>query len=386
MAVRRVVQILPGKIMLSGEYAVLMPEGWAVALSLQGQFEAFGECSTTRQVTLPDLNLAWSVPWPLLSASLTMPELPAALRFPLWAIRLLAEAGQESSSDVRDSLPGFSWGFRRVGIGPHMVGTSSAMSVGVVRVLQRLWGLGLTRKRSFRLAALAHAVAQGGGSGYAVATCMGRGVTSYRRNDQPLPWESPAIRSLCTNPDDPVVLSTWRQHVSAALTSSDWPTVRRGELPSGMKLVLADTGRRSLTGGHVHRFQDAVRLSEPFRREALGHLASSRALGLALTTNASERDVREAVADARRTLLGLDRLGDLGIHVSQILRLLELADGTGIAAKVSGAGGGDFVAGFTWDDAQAGAFTLACSIEGFRSWVQPVPSPVGENESTADNL
>lgn len=211
---------------------------------------------------------------------------------------------------------------------------------------------------SLKVALISHALSQGGkGSGADVAAIYAGGIVRYRR----YPVEAVPLASG-----------------SGAVAIDQAPPVDLWRIPlRDVHLTYAFTGESASTPKLIGKAEE--RLS-PEQRAAFS--AESDALGDGLEDGLRRADfavIREAVGALRKLLL---RLGPLETDATQ--RVLSLAELYGAAGKISGAGGGDGVILFSADAGaqqeliagleSRGFLALPLALEaGLRGEVQPDP-------------
>jgi mevalonate kinase len=316
--------------MLAGEYAVLAPGGQALTLATAPFCAVLFWPGTT--YASRGARGDW-LPWP--APGVPLDQLPQALRLPYCLpeaaallglplrppaevghleVRWLAQLPSEPRPQGR-GLPGFALVPPAAVVPPcqlpallatplHQgprVGSSAALTVALALALLP------ESHRAFALplALAAHRLFQGGGSGYDVAACFAGGA------------------------------STFLQGASAALPAT---------LAPGLELAWQYTGVKASTARLLANPRRGSPTDHPALLEA--HARTSRDLIHILCAQAPAAGLPQAVAAANATLAALDTALGGSILTPAVTAALAVLTDRGFHAKVSGAGGGDFVVGF----------------------------------------
>ncbi|MDP1828231.1 MAG: phosphomevalonate kinase [Archangium sp.] len=298
----------PGKLFLSGEYAVLWG-GVARILAVGPRVHALVRPRPDRQV---DVVLA--------DGRLSGPATPAGVRWEKEvpeAFRFVATTIDLSLRLLGTEGPGFSVAFEssptvdglKLGLG------SSARAVVLAAEAAR-YGLE-AHYDTLKLSLLAHADAQGGkGSGGDVAAAFAGGVVRYRKYD---------AAKLLSAASRGGLLVAMEQSPSVDLARMGEPV---------FPMLFAFSGHSASTTALVKEVER--KFDEPTRRR---FVERSDGLGETLETGLLRRDFK-AVELASEGLQSL--LWELGVTRDEGLdRVLNLARTFGCAGKQSGAGGGD---------------------------------------------
>lgn len=283
----RLIVSAPGKALLIGEYAVL---AGATAL-----VTAVGRRAVAQVCDDPERQH----PSPLTEAAY------AHVRQHLSAETGLKAPGPLASVDTG----AFCAGARKLGLG-----SSAAAAAAVVGYHLAEAGLDLDapeiRALALRLATAAHAQVQGGGSGADVAAAVLGGTLAFSPGRAPVEVPHPGwLKVGFFDAGAPAVTASFVKQVRAA-------------------------GERAPAAYH-HALERLHGAAEIFRR---GYASADPETGLAA--------LRDAVALHDEGLRALQRLSGAPILTPAIAAIVELARQTGLAAKPSGAGGGDLVVVF----------------------------------------
>ncbi|GIW71766.1 MAG: phosphomevalonate kinase [Planctomycetota bacterium] len=242
------------------------------------------------------------------------------------------------------------------------LGTSAAVTVASAAAVLAAHGVPIDRptfrRAVLRLSLLAHHAAQGGaGSGIDVAAASYGGVLAFIRPSEE--WLAHAVRHART---------------PLELVRAPWPELEIEPLPvpGGMRLLAGFTGRASGTPELVRGYR-RWRHEQPgahARFRKLSHAAA--AMLVAALRRGVPAEVQQAIRHAHRALVFLTEQSGLGIVTPALERLVALVEqhaGSGAAAKVSGAGGGDCGLAIVWDEQTEARVMAGWSAEG----ILPIP-------------
>ncbi|MCP3100086.1 phosphomevalonate kinase [Myxococcus sp. K15C18031901] len=325
----------PGKLFVSGEYAVL----WGGVARVAAVAPRTGAYVRRRvdarvHVCLEEGTLAGSVtPRGVAWAR----EVPAGFSF---VARTLDEALRAHGR----ASPGFDFAVAPSAVGPNgqKLGMGGSACATVLAAEAARYVLE-ERFDALKLALVSHSLGQGGkGSGGDVAASFAGGVLRYRRYDvATLAEASNGSRLRAALAEAPAV-DVWRL-----------PTPR-------VSMAYAFTGESAST--RVLIGQVEARLEEAGRR---AFVSRSDALGQAIEDGLGGSDFQafsEAVAAQHALLLELGPLETEGIR-----RILAIAASYGCAGKQSGAGGGDGCILFAPDDAKRAELCQGLAARGFHT-------------------
>lgn len=320
----------PGKLMFAGEYSVLRPGGVALAAAVDAPLTVRVVEADRDRVSSEALGLARAEPSDDPRLGFVAAALAAARQVapvPPLSVDVSGTAGQ---IDGRGSKLGF--------------GSSASVTVATVAAALTAAGHELDLGALYRLAALAHARAQGrAGSAYDVATQVWGGVVVYR---PPLPhrWGVPTTGSL------------------AEWLAEPWPELEAHRLPwpEGLFLSACWVGRGASTRGMMARA--AVGATDAADRlEAMRLRAKDVIRGWELGSVVQILRALDAAEDAFRAW---DRVTGTGAVTPEVRRAVDIARAAGLAGRTSGAGGGDCVLAFASDAGSLGAAHAAWRAEG----------------------
>ncbi len=286
---------VPAKVMLAGEYALLLDGGCGLAMAVTPGFNVQAENAPNWKISLPDLGLA--VSGDNLAAIDRGTE---AVRFVAKTLEMAAESlpKLEPISITFQSMPG------RV-----PVGASASLVAGTMMAAARLAEEADSAKALTELAIASHRATQGGGSGYDVATILHGGT----------------VRLQVGNASSPMKVQT-------------------GSLPHGLTVVAARAGESAATGPLVAKVLSKATSDRGAEVALQRHMASSRALVDALCAGPDWPSIVAACQRANSTLELLDRCVDGTLLTGSVRGAMSA--GHPAPVRVSGAGGGDLVVGF----------------------------------------
>lgn len=326
----------PGKLFLSGEYAVLWG-GTARLVAVGPRSAALVRRRGDRQIHLvlaegrltgdaTPVGVRWRT------------AIPDPFRFAARAVDecLRAHGAETLGFDLALSPSPKAAGGEKLGLGGSARATVLASEAARYVLELRLDAL--------KLALLAHAKAQGGaGSGGDVAAVFAGGIIRYRRY------------SL-----DELVGASNTSILAATLTAS--PPVDLWRLPpTRVQLAYAFTEQSASTPRMIAEVEARLSMDQ---RDVF--VAESDALGNALEEALLKGDfptIRQATEELEALLAGLGEL-----ETENTRRLLALARTQGCAGKISGAGGGDGCILFAPDQRARDAALEALSARGFRAF------------------
>ncbi|GAB2024200.1 mevalonate kinase [Lactovum odontotermitis] len=172
---------VPGKLFVAGEYAVTRPGCQAVVAAVDSDFDVAvwdsEDTLCTLQTNVGLETLAFS-PYDLFN--LKKAEFQSDWGFAMAAVkRVFAEAGDNFESNV-DIVIHSALGF---GENKKGYGSSAAVVCGIVKALDKFFGLHWSLKKQFKIAAAAHYEVQGSGSSGDIAAIIYGGVVFYRNSN-----------------------------------------------------------------------------------------------------------------------------------------------------------------------------------------------------------
>ena len=281
-----IVASAPGKLMVSGEYAIVGDHGPALAVAL----------SVRVRVTCKLGGRGWTVSSPALglegAALSAVPVLDCAARSLGASLALGGELLVESELGAGPNKPGF--------------GSSAAVAVAGLAALSAASDQELP---SLSEAVRVHREGQGGhGSGYDVATALLGGVCLYSG-------------------------------------ATGEPRAQAAAWPEGLYAAVVFTGRGASTPKHLERLAEAGDEAALLLAE-LGH--ASEVLSEAWCRGDVLAVLKEAQR-AERALSNLDERFELGIGGGGIAETRRAIESAGAVARTSGAGGGDCLWAFAAD-------------------------------------
>lgn len=322
----------PGKLFLSGEYAVL----WGGVARIAAVGPRTGACVRARvdrdvSIALEDGKLSGQTT-PL--GAHWSEEVPESFHFAARAVDLVLRA-------VGRQVPGFGVALEPSAGAPdgRKLGMGGSARAVVLATEAARFALDAPID-TLKLSLLTHALAQGGkGSGGDVAAIFAGGIVRYRRYD---------LTALSR--------ASMGSNLSGALRNA--PPVELSRLPdTKLPLVYAFAGQSASTRFLIGEVEK--RWTEVDRQRFVGR---SDSLGQQLETGLAKGDFA-AVAEATSGLQEL--LASLGpLETQEMARLLALTRSVGCAGKMSGAGGGDGCVLFAPDAQAAGVLIESLKARG----------------------
>lgn len=337
----------PGKLVLTGEYAVLEPGEPAVAVAVERRLNA-------RVVPAPAFSFS--------SESLAMKDQKVAYEHGTWSVEAgpaprlhfakaavnttlsyLRETGTSISpfalslDGSLESPDGLKYGF----------GSSAAVSVAIVGALLAYFGVTPEATLVFKLATIAHHGAQGSGSGIDVA------ASTYGAAIRYVGFDPAWLRDRLARPHDleDVVYTDW-----------PWLGIEPLPWPDGLHLGVGWTGKPASTAHLIRAVgETSSRRTPEYARFLIESRQATGALVAAFRDLALE-DALAALRRSRQALQILQAASGVAIETDLLAALADSAEACGGSGKSSGAGGGDCgVALFTTAEA------LACAQDAWRT-------------------
>lgn len=315
----------PGKLYIAGEYAVVEPGEPSVLVAVDRFITAELTESEHRGSIVSDQYGRLPVVWTREDDRVVVDQDHPPYDFVLSTItvveQLVTELGREprfydiAISSELDDVSGRKFG----------LGSSAAVTVATVRVLNRFYDLRLNELQLFKLALLASMRVSPSLSGGDLAASTFGGWIAY------------------TAPDRDAVRVRYHEQGVAALLEHEWDafSVRRLPAPAGLRLLVGWTGQPASTERLVGSVQNRKWAEARHYRR---FLADSRDCVTGLIAALDRQDTQSimaAIVRARDLLGTLARNAGLTIETPELRALCETALEAGAVAKSSGAGGGD---------------------------------------------
>ncbi|GIN72007.1 phosphomevalonate kinase [Bacillus sp. J14TS2] len=316
---------VPGKLFVAGEYAVTEPGQSSIVIAIDRYITATIQKSDKNTISLPQWGMekiAWEEEHKLLwESDPKFAYIRAAML--IWD-RYLQEQNEAShpftltlTSELDDPSG------RKYGLG-----SSAAVVVAVITALWTLNGFKLTpssKRKIYKLAAIAHYQTQGNGSCADIAAATFGNWLAYSTFDSD--W----------------LLKQMKAGISTtALIAEVWPglTIQEITPPLSLQICVGWTGNAAATGPMVRKVHQLKDKAPVYYQSFLQQ--SQKAVQRILTafeTNDCQKAIH-SLKENRQVLLCLDQQAEVGIETAEIKTLIEAADKYG-SGKSSGAGGGD---------------------------------------------
>ena len=298
-----------GKLYLCGEYAVLRPGSFAICAptkrKLWVEARESGEASLSSPLFASPIRYAWR------GGGLVSAVAPEKC-FALFAVRLLEgfcrrETGRELRFEITIGS-GLEAGGRKLGFG-----SSAALVAALAKAMTFLYGVSLSQEEILKLAILTHFSWQGSGSGGDVAASL--------------------LGPVFYSSFDPLWLSS---HLSPESVFKNWPGLFAEKLSfPPLSSIAFWTGIPASTSSLIRAVRPGGRFASHSDRLCL----MAREGILKGRTDLVER----ALEASRYNLESFARINRIPLEGASARRAIAIAGALGIAAKTSGAGGGDCI-------------------------------------------
>ena len=205
------------------------------------------------------------------------------------------------------------------------LGSSAAVTVATIHAICKFYHLPITKKKLFKLAAIAHFSVQGNGSLGDIATSVYGGWIAFNTFDHQ--WLNIMQRSVSIK----------------ELINKSWPKLRIEPLqpPKNLKLLIGWTGSPASTSQlvdrvslgkarHPNEYQKFLQRSKRCIKKMINGFH-----------NGSLSTIKHEIIINRKLLNQLGQFTHVAIETPALKRLCKIASLSGGAAKSSGAGGGD---------------------------------------------
>jgi len=304
----------PGKVVLWGEYAVLLG-----APALVMAVDRYAVCHLTPGGEAWGFSCAgYNAPDATLSRERLLGVAPPAARhvasIPWHVLHALENGALGNGGRVHTDTRAFYQGEEKLGLG-----SSAALTVAAYAAFAEL----LNQQPDYRVALHIHHNLQGRlGSGIDVAAAFFGGLLRFQRDDTP-------------STEDP----------------------HRWSLPGNLGMVFIWTGHGSATPGHLRRFEHWLRNG--------GDSGPIEALCRSSESLFASTDVLQGLAEYTRRLRALDAVADIGIYDPSHEVLDRLAIDSRVVYKPCGAGGGDMGVAFSEDHEALAVFAERAAAQGF---------------------
>lgn len=313
----------PGKLFVAGEFAILEPGRSAIVVAVDRYVTATVSATDDGVLRLSSEVLGDPIVVRLDRAGLLDTDVDAVAQRAAHVlaavevvVRYVRELGHTVGGLDIALTSGLDEGGRKLGLG-----SSGAVKVAIIHALTDLYGLDTSLDLRLRLALLAGIRVDPLASGGDLAASTYGGWLHYR---------SPNRRDLCD-------LATGR--VSDALAAT-WPGFAATPLPSPIhaKLIIGWTGCPALTGTVMRSAHTPAAWAAPSFGDDSDAIAARMVAGLNRNDDSA---LSGGVIAAAALLRRLDIATGLGVYTPELKALCDVATTMGIAAKPSGAGGGD---------------------------------------------
>lgn len=321
---------VPGKLYLAGEYAVVEPGTPAVIVAVD-RFVHLKITSATKVGTIYSHQYQNApVKWHRTAKYQIQLENEIQLEFVLEAIRLTERYANECGHQLQlfnleidsdlDSSDGKKFG----------LGSSAAVTVGVVKAIASFYHLNLTALEIFKIAALAHYNVQGNGSLGDIAASSFTGWIAYYSPDRS--W-------LLNQPQKPL----------KPLITTDWPKLKIQPLtpPTKTDLIVGWTGAPASTKRLV---AEVKRRSQSKYDTFVAQSAQCVEALIQAINNNDFKSITAAINCNRKLLNELSDISHVELETPRLKQLIDIVIHFGGVGKISGAGGGDCGIGFVKHD------------------------------------
>ncbi|WP_199487540.1 phosphomevalonate kinase [Actinomadura spongiicola] len=323
---RTITRRAPGKLFVVGEYAVVEPGHPAILVAVDRHVAVTVTGSGGDDVVIDSDLRPEPARWRRRDEGLGPVDgrAPDGLTHVVSAIEvvdaLLAERGLRPAP-MRVSIRS---GLHRAGTKLGL-GSSGAVTVAAVSAVAAHRGLDLSPADRFRLALLASARRDPGGSGGDLAAAVWGGWIAYRA------------------PDRAAVLDLARRRGVQEALRAPWPGfgLRRLPPPRGLALEVGWTGRPADTATLAGRLRTRTWREGAARHDFLARSDACVRASIRALERRDDHELLRRVRDARKILTDLDGEARLGVFTAELTALCDAAESVGGAAKPSGAGGGD---------------------------------------------
>ena len=316
----------PGKLMIAGEYAVLEAHHVLAVMAVDRFVYATIEDSEKQALTLTDLGLQ-ELSWSYQKGQVHIYRDDSRVQFVQQAMSVVCRYLEEQSHDwesftlsIRSELDDVSG--RKYGLG-----SSAAVTVAVVSaILEYVLPEKPKAELVFKLAATAHVLVQGSGSGADVAASAYGGVLRYVSFQAD--W----------------LLAAWEENTSiTALVHGDWPYLQLTPvtIPDSIAVRIGWTGKPASTTNLVGQIQQMKR-DKPARFAAFIKQSDLAVAHIFEGIQAADWElIFQGVKQNRMALATLGEDADVPLETPLLATLCDAAEQLGGAGKQSGAGGGD---------------------------------------------
>lgn len=315
--------------MIAGEFAVLEPYQKLIVMAVDRFVYATIEQSDDNFLTLEKfnlINLKWN--WDVRNGKVNIQSTDPRTRFVVTAMTVALSYLKEKSIDptpfklsIRSELDDDESG-KKYGLGSSAAVVTSAVEI----ILKRFLTTNPTEELIFKLAAVAHVITQGNGSGADVAASTYGGVLQY--SSFQAEW---------------LIEEYERAKSITELVEKKWEyfTVKRLQLPNNVHMAIGWTGKPASTVKLVNEILGLKKEQPENFQEFLSKSKNAVSMIMKGIEIGKTKLLFEGVKLNREALATVGKQANVDIETPLLSDLCNLALQYGGAGKSSGAGGGD---------------------------------------------
>ncbi|GAB6110102.1 phosphomevalonate kinase [Fusibacter bizertensis] len=324
---------VPGKLILSGEYAILYPNQIAIVAATNRTLTVAISHSDEEKSYVYSKDTDVRLYFDTLGDGFIDEAIRTAMAYIRQFKKMKFHSTDliEPSDPLKITLESELSSSEKVSLG---LGSSAAVVVGVIKALLSWHGIRYNKALLFKLAYLAHYRVQGSGSGVDIAAAVYDGLILYESVDLKRILQDAKHENLYDENIYRIVNSKW--------SGGDVTPLK---LPDAINCVVFWTGEKASTKDYIKRFNQMAEKDKKVIDTFLMRTHENvKALEMACHNNEAS-DFLDAIKSQRQTLLDLQH--HLGLKLeSEKHTIFSNAMAQIGAAKFSGAGGGDCAIGF----------------------------------------